>query len=263
MVLVRELGPEDWEILRSVRLAALSDAPSAFGSTRAREAAFDEADWRRRLLSGGATFLASLPDDAGTSAHGASTGDGSAHGASTGGAPELAARSCGLASGFLEDSSLARLVSMWVDPAARGHGVGDVLIKSVTAWAVARGAKSLHLWVTESNAAVLSLYERHGFVLTGERKPLPSDARLTEIAMRLPLLPAGADHLPHVVDEPLCTLFCGQRPIDYLGCVVKVPSTTKETANFTIDGFEVIVRRVGLPSPECQWGVSLSEYART
>lgn len=173
MVLVRELGPEDWEILRDVRLAALSDAPSAFGSTHAREAAFGEADWRRRLLSGGVTFLASLPG---------------ADGGSVNGAHELAARPCGLAGAFPKEPSMVELVSMWVDPAARGHGVGDVLITSVKAWAVARGARSLHLWVTESNAAARSLYERHGFALTGERQPLPSDDRLNEIAMLRRLL---------------------------------------------------------------------------
>ncbi len=49
MVLVREVTIDDWETLRDVRLAALREAPSAFGSTYAREAAFTPEQWRGRI----------------------------------------------------------------------------------------------------------------------------------------------------------------------------------------------------------------------
>lgn len=156
MVLVREAKPDDWVEVRDIRLTALSDAPYAFGSSYEREAAFTESDWRRRLLSGGVTFLAHLPD---------------CYGAGIGG-------------GFVAPEGTTELVSMWVSPAARGNGVGRALVDAVTSWARSRGHGELHLWVTESNSHARKLYERGGFIATGERQPLPSDPALQEIRMR-------------------------------------------------------------------------------
>ena len=48
MVLVRATTMTDWQALREIRLQALLDAPDAFASTHAREAAFGEDEWRQR-----------------------------------------------------------------------------------------------------------------------------------------------------------------------------------------------------------------------
>jgi ribosomal protein S18 acetylase RimI-like enzyme len=76
---------------------------------------------------------------------------------------------------------------MWVNPAARGRGVGAALIDAVAGWAGSRDCTSVHLWVTETNPHATRLYERFGFTPTGERQPLPSDPALDEIGMHLPL----------------------------------------------------------------------------
>jgi GNAT superfamily N-acetyltransferase len=159
MVVLRELVEDDWELLRDVRLAALSDAPHAFGSTYAREVAFSEEQWRGRILGRGVTFfgfLAEVPEPAGVS-------------------------------GVYTAEGVADLVSMWVRPSARGRGVGEALIEAATEWAKARGYDTLYLWVTESNSPARRLYERCGFAPTGERQPLPSDTALSEIQLSRPL----------------------------------------------------------------------------
>jgi GNAT superfamily N-acetyltransferase len=158
MVLVRAVAAEEWQALRDIRLAALRDAPYAFGSTHAEASAFTEQDWRTRA-AGGATFLAYLPE-------------------------VCSAEPAGLAGGYLAVPGTAELVSMWVNPRARGRGIGEALIAKVAEWAEREaGATTLHLWVTEINKHAYQLYERCGFTPTGERQPLPSDPSLDEVAM--------------------------------------------------------------------------------
>lgn len=161
MVLVRPTTIADWQMLREIRLQGLKDAPDAFSSTYAGESAFEDSVWHQRAGRDG-SFIAFIPE------------------ASTSGA-------AGLAGGYQETPGVAELVSMFVRPQARGHGVGEALIDAVVAWASAKNATSVHLWVTETNSRALRLYERCGFTPTNERQPLPSNPSLHEIAMTRPL----------------------------------------------------------------------------
>ena len=61
MVLVRATTLTDWQAMREIRLQALRDAPDAFGSTYARDAAFGAAEWHRRATRDG-SFFAFLPE---------------------------------------------------------------------------------------------------------------------------------------------------------------------------------------------------------
>ena len=160
MIEIREVGADAWQAMRDVRLAALQDAPQAFASTYEREAVFTEADWQRRIVGGGG-FLAY--------------------------APEFGTAPAGIAGGFEIASGTIELVSMWVSPQARGHGIGRALVQAVVGWAQARDATRVHLWVTENNGHARLLYERCGFQATAERQPLPSDPEVTEIGMARPL----------------------------------------------------------------------------
>lgn len=156
MVCVRAVSAGEWQTLRDVRLAALREAPDAFGSSYAREEGFTEEDWRRRLTRPGVTLFACLPD-----------------------APEPA----GIAGVYAGEDGLAQLVSMWVRPSARGRGAGEALVSAAADWARGHGYGTVYLWVTESNVPARKLYERCGFAPTGERQPLPSDPALPEIQM--------------------------------------------------------------------------------
>ncbi len=149
--LIRRLGPDDWELGRRVRLAALAEAPYAFMSTLERELGFDDQVWRQRLGSPtAATFLAWHDDEP-----------------------------AGTATGKVDDPDdefalpgAWQLVGMWVDPRARGLGVADALIEAVAGHAAAAGAPTLVLWVTEVNDRARAFYQRMGFSLTGARQPV-------------------------------------------------------------------------------------------
>jgi ribosomal protein S18 acetylase RimI-like enzyme len=135
---IRVLTPEDWPLWRQARLAALAQAPEAFGSKLSdwQGDGDREERWRARLeLAGSCNLIATRN-----------------------GVP------VGMASGIPgEDSDTAELISMWVAPAARGQRVGDALVERVAAWAVARGAGHLMLAVKAGNEPAIGLYRRHGF----------------------------------------------------------------------------------------------------
>jgi GNAT superfamily N-acetyltransferase len=158
---VRRVRADEASRLRALRLRALADAPWAFGSTLAREEALAEQVWRERAAQGaaGETAVTYVAEDAD--------------------------RWIGMATGLVTETEPARLdlVGMFVEPAARGRGVGGALVEAVLAWARARGAGGLYLWVTTTNRAAITLYERCGFRPTGATKPLDHTPTLLEQEM--------------------------------------------------------------------------------
>jgi ribosomal protein S18 acetylase RimI-like enzyme len=137
-----------WERVRTLRLAALADAPDAFGSTLAEERDQPDAFWRRRLLRADATTLIVVHEgrDAGIAVV----------------APED------------DDASVAGIFSVWVAPFARGRGADDALIAAAIDDARARGFRRVVLEVGEHNVVAQALYARHGFTPSGLRGHLPA-----------------------------------------------------------------------------------------
>ncbi|HEX6771793.1 MAG TPA: GNAT family N-acetyltransferase [Acidobacteriaceae bacterium] len=164
MIALEPITSRNVSLFREVRLRALRDSPSAFGSTYAKEAQLTDAEWLERTArwngDKGIGFLAM---------------DGSA--------------GCGIAGAFLEeqDATQAHLISMWTAPAHRRHGVGRILVNVIADWARERSAQTLRLMVTSSNDAAIEFYARLGFSRTGRTEPYPNDAALVEYEMVKPL----------------------------------------------------------------------------
>ncbi|SNY73522.1 GNAT family N-acetyltransferase [Paractinoplanes atraurantiacus] len=153
------LSGEDWAVWRGLRLAALQEAPYAFGSRLSdwQGAGDSEQRWRDRLTIPGSHNVLAVLD----------------------GEP------VGMASGVRTDlPGLVELISMWVAPAARGSGVADRLIEEIASWAVqACGAEKLRLAVMPGNGKAIELYRRHGFADTGELGAPTPDGRGQELVL--------------------------------------------------------------------------------
>jgi GNAT superfamily N-acetyltransferase len=89
--------------------------------------------------------------------------------------------------GLAHDADFAEhgplLVGMFVDPTARRRGIGVLLVDAVTAWARARAATRLYLWVTSTNEAALALYTGCGFLPTGFTRPREGAPAIVELSM--------------------------------------------------------------------------------
>jgi len=122
-----------------VRLAALKEAPYAFGSTYERELEAPESVWRRGLETR-TRFVAEVDGEvAGTVSAGPGKG-----------------------------RAFAAVTAMWVDPRFRRQGIGDLLLRSVLEWIRSKNYREVYLWVTDGNDNAERLYLRHGFTRTGE-----------------------------------------------------------------------------------------------
>jgi ribosomal protein S18 acetylase RimI-like enzyme len=80
-----------------------------------------------------------------------------------------------------------QLISMWVDPTARGRGVARDLIRAVAGWTAGRGSTRVVLFVQEANEPAQQLYERAGFRPTGDRTPASAGRSAFKLVLAAPV----------------------------------------------------------------------------
>jgi len=146
---IRILAADDWPLYRDLRLASLADSPQAFGSTHREESQRRDSDWIRRLADPDPDRELPL-------------------------VVEVEGRGAGLAWGRItaEAPDTAALYQVWVHPAHRGRGAGQLLLATFTEWARLKGAHRLVLDVTVADSPAMALYHRAGFRPIGPTRPL-------------------------------------------------------------------------------------------
>jgi GNAT superfamily N-acetyltransferase len=128
-----------------MRLRALSEEPTAFGSTYEREVEFTDDTWRSRLRPEGYAHFGCFDE---------------------------LDQMVGLVVGGPDEAGdgVGRLYAMWVEAHARGTGAADALVAEVVAWARSQGYSAVQLLVTEGNDRAEAMYRRNGFELDGKHQ---------------------------------------------------------------------------------------------
>jgi ribosomal protein S18 acetylase RimI-like enzyme len=164
-VSVRRVVADDWREMKRVRLAALATDRVAFGSTLEAEAAFGDDVWIERArvsaTSNERVLWVAFGEDG---------------------------RMIGMVGAHLEGQG-ASLFGTWIDPAARGAGVGGKMLDALVAWLEARDpAVAISLSVNPTLAAAVRLYESRGFTPTGASTPIDHTpgARCAQMVRRRP-----------------------------------------------------------------------------
>jgi GNAT superfamily N-acetyltransferase len=149
---VRRIGVDDWPLWRKLRLQALEEAPYAFSARLAdwQGEGDTEMRWRGRLSDVPFNITAAWQE----------TGAGICSGTA------------------LNPDGSIELISMWVAPFARGHGVGDALVNAVIEWAYEQRASRVTLGVLEGNERAAAFYRRHGFIPVGPSARIVTERRM-------------------------------------------------------------------------------------
>ncbi|RJQ86500.1 MAG: GNAT family N-acetyltransferase [Desulfobacteraceae bacterium] len=165
MIEIRQITPEDWQVVKSVRLAALSEAPYAFLETLAAVSARSDSAWREqtRANAQGQTSTCALAF--------------------------LNNNPIGMAVGLFDPHrpKTAKLAAMWVAPEARGSGIADRLVDFIGRWAQAKSAAVLHAHVAGQNPRAIAFYRKYGFRPPQQEIVRTDDESKCETVMELSL----------------------------------------------------------------------------
>jgi GNAT superfamily N-acetyltransferase len=159
---VRRIRADEGPALRTLRVAALSSDPLAFGSTLEREESLGPEHWEERARDGsaGGTEAIFLLADSNRLPHGMV--------------------------GAFTDNGTRHLWGMWVAPTRRKEGGGDALLRAVLSWCRENpGVGPVALDINPQQVGALRMYERHGFRKCGDERPLGHSPPAQRFAMEL------------------------------------------------------------------------------
>ncbi len=150
---VRPATLADWPTLKALRLAALLDAPKAFGISHAQVANDSDEQWQARASAqAGPTFFLAYDH----------------------------AQAIGLVGGVVHPQTQAyNLIAMWVAPAARGSTAASSLVQAVINHADQLGHRRVVLSVSPTNERASRLYQRMGFRFIEQTETLASHPDVT------------------------------------------------------------------------------------
>ena len=141
---IKLLVPDEWPVLRDMRLRAFRDSPHSFLATYENEKDFDEQKWRAEFGRG--DWTVSIQD----------------------------AERAGIVGCTREVGMSAHeryLEYLWVAPRWRNKGVAHSMLTVVLDRLRKSGVRTAYLWVLDGNDAAVRLYESVGFISSNHRQP--------------------------------------------------------------------------------------------
>ena len=139
--MIRQLGPDDLQIFRQIRLEALRSEPANFASSAADWEALPDAEWTRRLTvnavfvdfheGGPIAMMGLMPQTASKMAH------------------------------------RATVIMVYVRKDRRGGGHAKAILDALVVHARQAGIRQLELAVSAENPAAIRFYQREGFAQAG------------------------------------------------------------------------------------------------
>lgn len=157
---IRPLALGEASILRETRLRALADSPDSFRETLAEVEVFRDDDWARLVdpVAEHRDYELLVAED----------GD----------------ERIGMVFVRVDQEHVAHIGAMWVDPNARGRGIGRALLDEALDFARERHAAMAELWAPAASKAAIALYEAVGFSRTGKSSTLRPGSDVPVVQMR-------------------------------------------------------------------------------
>ncbi|GAB2776195.1 hypothetical protein GCM10027020_31800 [Nocardioides salsibiostraticola] len=163
---IRLLGVNEWQLYRTVRLAALEDAPDAFVARFEDEASYDDDYWSERMTRAHRVIAERKGEPVGVV-------------------------SLGLHN---DDPETGEVFGLWTSPGARGERIARGLVETAAQKAATDGHRFLYFWAGSDNPSAVGFASSYGFRPTAERRPVrvaegSTEQEADEVAFVLPLTP--------------------------------------------------------------------------
>lgn len=168
-ITVRVLEEDEWQLYRRARLAALEDAPEAFGARFQDEASYGDDVWRDRMIRARRLVAERADQPVGLVGLGRHE----------------------------DDPETCEVFGLWTASSARGEHAAGALVYAAAQKGAEDGYRALYFWAGSNNAAAVGFASSFGFRPSGERRPARAAASDTEededeeqadeVAMVLPL----------------------------------------------------------------------------
>lgn len=141
------IKPKQWDIYKEMKLKSLLTDPIAFAATFEQAAIYSDEAWKQKLTKPGSIWLFA----------------------------KCEGKFVGMIRGYIknsgEESGIATITGVYVDPIYRGNGIGKLLMNKILEEIKEyKEIIKVKIWVSETQKPATKLYKSFGFKFIGKNK---------------------------------------------------------------------------------------------